>query len=755
MKYRILVLTLLVTTTILVTQCTKENVDNQNTNELITTISGNLKDEFNENVSNATLSINGVNVNTNSDGNFVFNKIKISKNAVIIAKKDGYFDNYKTLQITKGANHFVQLGIFKKVETQNFSATKGGAVGISNQLSVEFQPNSIVYENGNNYDGIVNVDMKFLNPSKNSNLIPGSNLGIDANQKEVVLKSYGLAGVELRGVNNEKLQIKTGEKAKLKIAISTKSTAPSSVKLSYFDAKSGYWKEEGTATKEGNYFVGSVGHFSYWNCVQQFELININGVIKDNSDIPVLSKIEVIDPIDSVLFAYGYTEQDGTFEGKLPKNMQVSLIINHLSTCNYSKYGTTVGPYSQDTDLGILKTNIDTKLLKISGTVKDCNNSVLKGALVHLILGNSIYVYDKQVVTDDNGSYSFDFPNCNGYNYKVVSIDNINNKVSQIIPLTVNKGIIQKDITVCENLDMVEINGIIQSENGSLLNGTKINLTNLNDTIPIQSTFSNNGKFSFFVNKNIPLKLRMYQYTNCGQVEFSKEIGPFTQNTNIGIVTVVFPSNNQLFVHGILTDCNGAVVTNGVVRYTTNNFTKYTFSDNNGAYALNIDNCQNDTYNLTAFDEQNNKFSNSFTISGVGDITKNFNVCNTSDEYLQIQSGDPILDNTIFQNIYVTDSLNYLIIYASENTKNENVSFSMKALIDNNTGSAVKLNFFDPKISINNLGNNVSLNTINLQAFPVSLGDYYIGNFTINGVTNNYTNKSMNLTGNFKIKKKN
>jgi len=41
---------------------------------------------------------------------------------------------------------------------------------------------------------------------------------------------------------------------------------PTSIPLWYFNESNGLWKQDGTATKTGNTYVGEVSHFSWWNC---------------------------------------------------------------------------------------------------------------------------------------------------------------------------------------------------------------------------------------------------------------------------------------------------------------------------------------------------------------------------------------------------------------------------------------------------------------------------------------------------------
>ena len=94
MKFRILAIAALLTTSLLFINCAKQNPDNEtNGKELITTISGNVKNELNEIVPNATISIDGQTIVTDNNGEYQLKNVTIKQRGVITVKKDGYFDN--------------------------------------------------------------------------------------------------------------------------------------------------------------------------------------------------------------------------------------------------------------------------------------------------------------------------------------------------------------------------------------------------------------------------------------------------------------------------------------------------------------------------------------------------------------------------------------------------------------------------------------------------------------------------------------
>jgi hypothetical protein len=82
----------------------------------------------------------------------------------------------------------------------------------------------------------------------------------DKNGARVTLASFGMMAVELESASAEKLQIKSGSVATLTTPIpaSAQANAPATIALWSVNEQTGIWKEEGTATKNGNVYVGDV-----------------------------------------------------------------------------------------------------------------------------------------------------------------------------------------------------------------------------------------------------------------------------------------------------------------------------------------------------------------------------------------------------------------------------------------------------------------------------------------------------------------
>ena len=97
--------------------------------------------------------------------------------------------------------------------------------------------------------------------------MPGADLMAIANDGDTVpLISYGMVNVEMSDEDGNPLQLKDGCEAYLKYPAPKEFTSHDTIPLWYFNEESGLWVEEGYSTRQGDEYVGSVRHFTWWNC---------------------------------------------------------------------------------------------------------------------------------------------------------------------------------------------------------------------------------------------------------------------------------------------------------------------------------------------------------------------------------------------------------------------------------------------------------------------------------------------------------
>ena len=113
----------------------------------------------------------------------------------------------------------------------------------------------------------------------------------------------------------------------------------------------------------------------------------------------------------------------------------------------------------------------------------------------------------------------------------------------------------------------------------------------------------NNGKISGLVPANEALVLKVSD--DCGETIYSKNIGPFSTDTDLGNVNVPWRSSCFLatvIVSGTVVNCNNAPVTNGYVQIATNN-NRFTKAINNGSFSISYNYPSNSgAGTLTAYD---------------------------------------------------------------------------------------------------------------------------------------------------------
>src|SRR5688572_29771884 len=234
-------------------------------------LQGNVYNENNAPASGVTVKVGSKSAITDSKGYFRIMGAALDKrSSVVTAEMNGYFKAYRTFSATTGTNH-IEFKLTKRDLSGTIDAATGGEVSLSNGAKVQLPANGVmIASSGAAYTGAANVFAAFIDPTGSDigRTVPGSFMADNVTKTRVILESYGMMAVELSSPSGENLQLKTGATSKLTMPIpsSTLGSAPPSISLWYVDDQTGIWKEEGVATKSGNFYVGEVKHYTYWNC---------------------------------------------------------------------------------------------------------------------------------------------------------------------------------------------------------------------------------------------------------------------------------------------------------------------------------------------------------------------------------------------------------------------------------------------------------------------------------------------------------
>ena len=389
---------------------------------------GQVVDLQNNPVVGASILVGSSTTTTDSNGIFIVRNAEVfDKFAYVKAKKAGFINGSRSLVPSSGFNH-IKIMLLPKTVTQTVSSGVPTTVNLSNGAAVELLGNYSKLD-GTIYTGNVQISLHFLNPSENSmtEQMPGMLLGQNYQNQARILRTLGMLAVDLRSEAGEKLNISDGSEATISVPLDpeTLNGAPNQIPLWYFDEDNGYWIEEGFASLQGSKYIGTVSHFSFWNCDIPTEYVNICIKISDSNN-TALSNINVGIQSEFNGTTYGTTNESGEVCGIIPANQILNLSYYFNGICNNGEIpgsSQTFGPFNQDVSLDIIldAPEVEEYLETITGIFNTCNgDQVSNGYVEGTIEGGSNFY---SIVTD--GVFEISVLSCNenstltisGYDY--------------------------------------------------------------------------------------------------------------------------------------------------------------------------------------------------------------------------------------------------------------------------------------------------------------------------------------------------
>lgn len=439
---------------------------------LTATLQGNVVDENGQPASGVQIKVGSKTATTNASGYFRIVDAALDKvHAMVSAEKSGYFKAFRTFSATRGVNQ-VSIKLIPRTLAGTVNGATGGDATLANGGKVGLKANGVVNAaTGAVYTGAVSVYAAYIDPSAADimDVVPGSFMAIDKNGRPVTLTSYGMMAVELQGSNGEKLQVRTGFPASLTTPIPAggQATAPASIPLWFVDEQTGLWKEEGTATKQGNVYVGDVAHFTFWNCDipgprvnVEFKLVTPNGQPLVHAYVKIRRQNQ-----NGFGFAHGYSDSLGFVNGPVPANEP--LVMEVLDQCGTVAFTQNIGPFAQNTNLGNITVPGSTAaMVTITGRLLTCSSTpVVNGYAVVSISNRVRYVR----VDSTTGNFSLSFLACSGATaYSIFGVDATNmqqgNAITGTLSLpTTNVG----NLTACGVSAQEFINYTLDGQNYS------------------------------------------------------------------------------------------------------------------------------------------------------------------------------------------------------------------------------------------------------------------------------------------------
>ena len=373
---------------------------------------------------------------TDKYGFFRFNDITINQNGGMIrATKAGYFTGIKNLFYNEGLTNNVRIQLIPRKLIGTFSAGAGGSVTIK-EASVIFPESSLVIASDNTaYTGTVNVYADYISSGDNDLLqkMPGNLFTVPADNTVSALENYGLLAVALETESGQQLQLAADMEATIQMP--APANAPASLSLYSFDENSGFWNEEGKATKTGNLYVGKARHFSFWSPDVPFPVVDIEATITDQNNHPLANHLVVISrsAANNFAAAYAITDSSGRISGKVPKNENL-LLVTH-NACRNVVFSKNIGPFNSNANLGNLQAPGGLSWITISGDLIDCTTAPVRGGFAIVMVDDIVF----RSPVDSKGHFSMDILNCSQTSIATVTgVDVIHAKQSDPTVISLN-----------------------------------------------------------------------------------------------------------------------------------------------------------------------------------------------------------------------------------------------------------------------------------------------------------------------------
>src|SRR5450631_2979767 len=201
-----------------------------------------------------------------------------------------------------------------------------------------------------------------------------------------------MIAVELEGSAGEKLQLAPGKTASISFPIpaAMQTTAPASIPLWYFNDTTGKWIEQGTATKTGVNYTGTVSHFTYWNCDLPLGLVYFNVNLKDQNNSPLAYTRMDITNTSTSDTRTGFSDSLGNVNGWVLKNSNLSFVVE--DNCGASLLTKSEGPFTIDQNLGTFIVTVNpSQMVTVHGVVVDCSNSPVTNGFASITLDGLNY----------------------------------------------------------------------------------------------------------------------------------------------------------------------------------------------------------------------------------------------------------------------------------------------------------------------------------------------------------------------------
>ncbi len=275
--HRQFILLLLATATLIQIGCESEEISFEPQGDTILTSDqlvsasfyGRVIDDSGRAVADAEIKVGDITTYTDGAGDwYVYGATVKANEAYISLSSPSHFSASRTLMVQPESFNTVYLYPLRLDNPTLVDVASATEVVTASGARISFEADAFQYEDGRRVNGQARVYARHLDAADDAItlLMPGRLEGTRTDGSSTGLVTAGMIGVELRDAAGESLQLVDGKPAVIQVPVPANlQNPPPSIPLWHFDEVVGRWVEEGSASLEGNEYVGEVAHFTWWN----------------------------------------------------------------------------------------------------------------------------------------------------------------------------------------------------------------------------------------------------------------------------------------------------------------------------------------------------------------------------------------------------------------------------------------------------------------------------------------------------------
>lgn len=244
-------------------------------------------------VAAASVSAGGQTTTTAADGSYTLQNVTAGDRVVVSVSGAGFADQSKIVRLSgQSPSASLPVSLLPIGLTQTFNPDTPQTLTVTGSpASVGLTATSLVQADGSAPTGNVTVNLTIIDPTVDIELMPGDML-TDVGGVLSPIESFGAIIVTFVDDSGNDLNLAQGSTANIRIPLADKTGAPpATIPLYFYDETNGVWVEEGSATlvadAAGDYYEGSVSHFSTWNADFLYDQVRVSGCIEDSAGVRI------------------------------------------------------------------------------------------------------------------------------------------------------------------------------------------------------------------------------------------------------------------------------------------------------------------------------------------------------------------------------------------------------------------------------------------------------------------------------------